>query len=159
MWLRVKRIMHGTRKRDLGNHHNRVLVNGQQESGYQGNAKKYDFLAGVFNDEAERENQDDYILMTKLQGTSSNTEADTAPTYDTYAMSERCLIVNRDAKVKNGRLTIELAQYKEQQMLFENNDKKYKELETGYINDVYEKNHLTKRLDNLIRSSEKMIKP
>nr|GEW63600.1 putative reverse transcriptase domain-containing protein [Tanacetum cinerariifolium] len=73
---------------DSRNNQNRVLVNEKQELGIQENAEKYDFLARVSDDEAERENQDDCILMTKLQGTSPNKKVDTAPTYDTNAMSE-----------------------------------------------------------------------
>ncbi|GJX25326.1 ty3-gypsy retrotransposon protein [Tanacetum coccineum] len=48
----------------------------------------------------------------------------------------RCVTVNRDAKAKNERLTVELVQYKGQQTFFEYKHQKYDELEIGYRNYV-----------------------
>ncbi|GKG01050.1 hypothetical protein Tco_0305755, partial [Tanacetum coccineum] len=51
----------------------------QQEYEILRNIVEYDFLVGVTDGDAEGENQANCILMTKLQGTASNTQADTAP--------------------------------------------------------------------------------
>ncbi|GJW57725.1 hypothetical protein Tco_0104456 [Tanacetum coccineum] len=71
---------------------------------------------------------------------------------------DKSVLVNRNDKIEIERLTTELAQYKGQQKFFENNEQKYKELETGYHNTFYEKNCLAKKLEDLTRSSKKTIK-
>nr|GEY97154.1 hypothetical protein [Tanacetum cinerariifolium] len=56
---------------------------------------------------------------------------------------DRCVMVNRVAKVANERLIVELVQYKGRQTFFEYNEQKYNELEIGYRNFVYEEQRLT----------------
>ncbi|GJQ95050.1 hypothetical protein Tco_0006189 [Tanacetum coccineum] len=70
---------------------------------------------------------------------------------------DKCVLVNCNDKAKIERLTIELALSKGQQRILLINEKKYNELEIGYHNAFYEKNHLAKRLDDLTRSFKKMI--
>ncbi|GJT49468.1 ribonuclease H-like domain-containing protein [Tanacetum coccineum] len=80
---------------EVDEHARNILLNGLPDDMYavvHKNADKYDFIAG----DVERENQDDCILITNLQGTLSNTETYNAPTCET----DSSLLLRVDVGIK-----------------------------------------------------------
>ncbi|GJZ82209.1 hypothetical protein Tco_0647382 [Tanacetum coccineum] len=127
IWIHIQRMLQGTRKRYSGNNQNR--------------------------DDAELENQDECIPMTRLQDmhlakgnvdehavTNKEVNARFQSLLHNFQLElERCVMVNRDAKTENERLPTELAQYKGKQ---KNSKKMIKSLNVE-ISDL--KNQLSKQ--------------
>ncbi|GJR01994.1 zf-CCHC domain-containing protein [Tanacetum coccineum] len=108
-------------------------------------------------DEIEKVNEN-YILMANLQQAStSGTQTDKAPVYDSDGSTKKVNMVNRKMKEANADLTTELARYKGQEKSFEINKAKFDELETGYRKSVYQEQCLTKKINALHLSFSKQI--
>ncbi|GKC74504.1 hypothetical protein Tco_1120387 [Tanacetum coccineum] len=127
------------------------------------------------------------ILMANLQQAStSGTQTDKAPVYDSDGSAEvheyencynneifnmftqeehveqaievkKVNTVNRKMKETNADLTTEFARYKNQEKCFEINQEKYDKLERCYKKSVYQEQRLTKKINALHLSFSKMI--
>nr|GFC11513.1 hypothetical protein [Tanacetum cinerariifolium] len=110
---------------------------GMEEARIQLQAEEYDLIVAAADlDEIEGVNAN-YILMVNLQqASSSGTQTDSTPVYDTDGSAENLAVevekvnsVNRKLKETNADLTTELARYKNQERCFEISQEKYDKLE------------------------------
>ncbi|GKC28294.1 hypothetical protein Tco_1035588 [Tanacetum coccineum] len=152
-------------------------VVGNNEAGIQLQAKEFDFIAAVSDLDKIKEVNANYILMANLQQVStSGTQTDKAPVYDSdgsvendsnvisevpnveqYAKVEKVNSVNRKMKETNIELTTALARYKNQEKCFETSQETNEKLERCYHKSVYQEQCLTKKINALHLSSGKQI--
>nr|GFC24802.1 hypothetical protein [Tanacetum cinerariifolium] len=105
------------------------------------------------------------ILMANLQqASSSGTQTDSTPVYDSNGSAENLAVevekvnsVNRKLKETNANLTTELARYKNQERCFEISQEKYNKLERCYRQSVYQEQCLSKKINALHLSSSEQI--
>nr|GEW97153.1 hypothetical protein [Tanacetum cinerariifolium] len=148
----------------------------KEEAGIQLQAEEFDLMAAAaYLDEIEEVNAN-CIFMANLQQTStSGTQTDKAPVYDSDGSAEetRALYdslyhnlaievkkvnsVNRKLKETNADLTTKLARFKNQEKCFEISQEKYDKLKRCYQQSVYQEQCLSKKINALHLSSDKQI--
>nr|GEW37801.1 hypothetical protein [Tanacetum cinerariifolium] len=132
--------------------------------GIQLQAKEFDLMAAAVDLDEIKEVNANYILMANLQQAStSGTQTDKAPVYDSNGSAENLAIevekvksVNRKLKETNADLTTELARFKNQEKCFEISQEKYDKLKRCYQQAVYQEQCLSKKINALYLSTEKM---
>nr|GEV34015.1 hypothetical protein [Tanacetum cinerariifolium] len=158
------------RGRDATYLQTKLLIAQKEEAGIQLQAEEFDFMTTAGDlDEMEEVNAN-CILMTNLQQAStSGTQLDMAPVYDTDGSAKETVyrnlvdqvaqvnMVNCNMRATNSELKFELAKYKIQEQHVEISQEKYDKLEKCYQKSVYEEQCLTRKINDLYLSSAKQI--
>ncbi|GKA67118.1 hypothetical protein Tco_0766926, partial [Tanacetum coccineum] len=175
------------RRRDATYLQTQLLIAQKEEAGIQLQAKEFDLMAVAADlDDIEKVNANCILMANLEQASTSSTQTDNAPVYDSdgsaegnsrttfckcwgntcdheslfhnlAAEVEKVNSVNRKMKVKNAALTTELARYKNQERCFEISQEKYDKLERCYQQSVYQEQCLSKKINALHLSSGKQI--
>nr|GEV23087.1 hypothetical protein [Tanacetum cinerariifolium] len=145
------------RRRDAAYLQTQILIAQKEDARIQLQAKEFDFMAAAGDlDEIEEINAN-CILMANLQHAStSGTQLDKAPVYDTDGSAE-VNMVNCNTRATNAKLKSELARYKIQEQRVEISQEKYDKLEKCYQKSVYQEQCLTRKINALHLSSAKQI--
>nr|GEU53019.1 hypothetical protein [Tanacetum cinerariifolium] len=149
---------------------------GKEKAGIQLQAKEFDLMVAAADlDEIEEVNANCILMVNLQQASTSGTQTDKAPIYDSDGSAEeiRALydslyqnlaievekvnMVNRKLKETNAKLTTELARFKNQEKCFEISQEKYDKLERCYQKSVYQEQCLSKKINALHLSSSKQI--
>nr|GEV77541.1 integrase, catalytic region, zinc finger, CCHC-type, peptidase aspartic, catalytic [Tanacetum cinerariifolium] len=128
--------------------------------------EEYDLMAAAADLDKIEEVNANCILMANLQQAStSDTQTDRAPVYDTNGSAENLAIevekvntVNRKLKETNADLTTELARFKNQERCFEISQEKNDKLERCYQQSVYQEQCLSKKINALHLSTANVSK-
>nr|GFC76540.1 hypothetical protein [Tanacetum cinerariifolium] len=153
------------RRRDDAYLQTQLLITPKEEVGIQLQAKKYDLMAVAADlDEIEEVNANCILMANLQQASTSGTQANSAPVYDSDGSAENLAIkvekvnsVNRKLKETNMDLTTELARFNNQTRCFEISQEKYDKLETCYQQSVYQEQCLSKKLNALHLCTGKQI--
>nr|GEX67766.1 hypothetical protein [Tanacetum cinerariifolium] len=157
-------------RRDASYLQTQLLIAQKEEVGIQLQAEEFDFMAAAGNlDEIEEVNTN-CILMANLQHAStSGTQLDKAPVYDTDGSAKETVyrnlvdqvahvnMVNSNMRATNAKLKYELARYKIQEQRVEISQEKYNKLEKCYQKSIYQEQCLTKKFNALHLSSAKQL--
>ncbi|GJR47510.1 hypothetical protein Tco_1315613 [Tanacetum coccineum] len=154
----------GNQIRDAAYLQTQLLIAQKEEAGIQLQAEEFDLMAAAADlDEIEEVNANCILMANLQQASTSGTQTDNAPVYDSDGSAEEggtaeiVNSVNRDMKETNAELTTELARYKNQEKCFEISQEKYDKLERCYQKSVYQEQCLTKKINALHLSSGKQI--
>nr|GEY14080.1 hypothetical protein [Tanacetum cinerariifolium] len=164
------------RRRDAAYLQTKLLISQKEEAGIQLQAEEFDLMAAAADlDEIEEVNAHCILMANLQQASTSGTQTDKAPVYDSDGSAEETRVlydslynnlavevekvntVNRKLKETNAEVTTELARFKNQEKCFEISQEKYDKLERCYQKSVYQEQCLSKKINALHLSSSKQI--
>nr|GEV66239.1 copia protein [Tanacetum cinerariifolium] len=159
-----------TRRRDVAYLQTQLLIAQKEEAGIQLQAEEFDFMDAAGDLDEIKEVNADCILMAKLQHAStSGTQLDKAPVYDTNGSAENdnhVTFVAPSMVQSGGTVETSFAPNEEtrayQETVYRNlvdqvAQEKYDKLEKCYQKSVYQEQCLTKKINALHLSSAKQI--
>ncbi|GJU41002.1 retrovirus-related pol polyprotein from transposon TNT 1-94 [Tanacetum coccineum] len=176
------------RKRDAAYLQTQLQIAQKEEAGIQLNSEEFDFMtaAGAY-DEIEEVTANCTLKDNLQQASTSDTQTDNAPVYDSDGSAEcgtveqnpanveetrayfeslynnlaikvaKVNTINRKLRETNADLATELARYKIQEKCLEISQEKYDKLERCYQKSVYQEQCLTKKVNALHLSFGKQI--
>nr|GEX30542.1 hypothetical protein [Tanacetum cinerariifolium] len=153
------------RRRDAAYLQTQLLIAQKEEAGIQLQAEEFDLMAAAADlDEIEEVNANCILMANLQQASTSGTQFDKAPVYDSDGSAENLAIevekvnsVNCKWKETNADLTTELARFKNQEKCFQISQEKYDKLERCYQQSVYQEQCLSKKINALHFSTAKFV--
>nr|GEW55081.1 hypothetical protein [Tanacetum cinerariifolium] len=132
-------------------------TNNNQRTSSNPRNQEFDFIVDAGDPDKIEEVNANCILMANLQHAStSSTQLDKAPVYDTDGSAE-VNMVNCNMRATNAELKSELARYTIQEQSIEISQEKYDKLKKCYQKSVYQEQCLTRKINALHLSSAKQI--